>query len=286
MAVVAFVLAVGALAYRVHKALAPPRRAPVLVYPPAGPKELAIVAPLHVGAALGDCTVQRIDAVHDGAMDIGCTCGPMAATLHVALAAAEGKVPPVTAGPYAIYYSSLASAGDMTPLCLSLAKLLEANAATPVPPGLGPYLDQPNSGDDVPQGSHSIALVPAGPAELAMIAPLNVDSKIGDCKIRRIAVDDGTLAVTCGRGAAAVTLQVALLSPGSPPPPATSGRYAVYYSAARSAGDLSPLCVALAHVLDANASVPPAPGLRAFRGALPVGVDGGVCADPDGGGAP
>lgn len=114
------------------------------------------------------------------------------------------------------------------------------------------------------------APLPAGPTELALLAPLRVGSSLGDsCVIARIdAVTGGRIALRCAQGQArpaVIELDVTLASPDAPPPPATSGRYAIFYSADRAqSADAARLAAALARVLDAHAADPPPPGLTAF----------------------
>jgi hypothetical protein len=108
---------------------------------------------------------------------------------------------------------------------------------------------------------------PAGAAELALLAPLLVGGSLEDSVISRIdAVTEGRIVLICTRGGKSIELDVMLASADAPLPPATSGRYAVYYSAgASSSGDESRLAVALAHVLDTHASEPGPAGLTPFR---------------------
>jgi|GEM_PF-2757235 len=71
---------------------------------------------------------------------------------------------------------------------------------------------------------------PAGPAELALIAPLAVGSTVDGYELRTVdAVHDGVEVLTFARGASIVRIEIALDSPEAP---ATAGRYAVFYSLA------------------------------------------------------
>jgi hypothetical protein len=107
----------------------------------------------------------------------------------------------------------------------------------------------------------------AGPAELALLAPLEAGRSLDDCAISRIeAVCDGKIAVVCAVGSATIELDVWLASPTAPPAPATSGPYAVYYSAEPSASaSASRLALSLARVLGTHASQPRPDGLTPFR---------------------
>jgi hypothetical protein len=112
-------------------------------------------------------------------------------------------------------------------------------------------------------------LPPAGGAELALVAPLAAGSPIGGFTVRAVhGVHNGMMRVVCVKDTAVVRLDVALLdeSEGAPSPPATAGRYAIYY-ALRSATpeDGEQLATRLAHVIKGNASAPVPPGLAPFK---------------------
>ena len=107
----------------------------------------------------------------------------------------------------------------------------------------------------------------AGPAELALLAPLEVGGSLEDCAVSRIdAVHDGRLAVVCTLGSASIELDVCMASAEAPPAPATSGPYAVYYSAEPSASaNATRLALALAQLLDTHVSEPRPDGLAPFH---------------------
>ncbi len=115
---------------------APPR-------PRAGDAELALLAPLREGGALGGFEVTEIDPVSKtGQLVLRCRKGSTVARLYVALRANAdaGPEPPATAGRYAVFYAIQDDAraeGDA--LARALAKILEANAAVPAPKGLAPF---------------------------------------------------------------------------------------------------------------------------------------------------
>jgi hypothetical protein len=107
---------------------------------------------------------------------------------------------------------------------------------------------------------------PAGPAELALVAPLAPGSDLIGFTVREIrAVERGRLRVVCVKDKAVVRLDVALLDPDGALPPASAGRYAVFYSlrgAAPEDGDR--LSRKLARILEAHAAAPPPPGMTTF----------------------
>src|SRR5262249_32277271 len=113
---------------------------------------------------------------------------------------------------------------------------------------------------------------PAGPAELAVIAPLGPGKKLTErWTVREIrAVRDGTLRVVCaedgGRGRGRVDLEIALSEDDGPSPPAVAGRFAIFYEARRAPPETAAeLATALAKVIEKNKNVAPPPGLTAFR---------------------
>jgi hypothetical protein len=110
---------------------------------PAGDAELALVAPLRVGAALGTYRVDAIDAVVGGALRVTCSRGTSVVRLDVALRSDAGPEAPATAGPFAVFYSS--PDGD-APAAEALAKALAGvigKNAEAAPPGLAPFAPDP-----------------------------------------------------------------------------------------------------------------------------------------------
>src|SRR5689334_6139659 len=76
--------------------------------PPPAPSaaELALLAPLAVGSDLGDgFIVREIHGVSGGVIRLVCVKDKATVRLDIALADAEGAVPPATAGKYAVFYS-------------------------------------------------------------------------------------------------------------------------------------------------------------------------------------
>jgi hypothetical protein len=121
---------------------------------PAGPSELAIVAPLAAGGRLGDFTVDEIRAVHRGRMRVVCARGRAIVHLDVALAAdpadagAGAAEPAAATVRYAIFYALRgdASRADGEQLAGLLARVLTANASVPAPPGLAVFTPMPDPG--------------------------------------------------------------------------------------------------------------------------------------------
>jgi hypothetical protein len=107
---------------------------------------------------------------------------------------------------------------------------------------------------------------PPSEAELTLLAPLHEGSELAGYAVEHIGpVHDGAIRIECKRGETAVKLDVFLASPDAPPPPAQSGRYAVYYTAPAATQDGARVSAALASVLDANASAPGPTGLLPFH---------------------
>jgi hypothetical protein len=115
--------------------------------PPAGPEELAIVAPLAKGSDLGGYEVRDIRTVRDGVMRLVCVKDDATVRLDVALVDDEGPVPPATAGKYAVYYSLKGSVPeDGARLAQKLAKVLEQHQDAPVPKGMTKFVPKEKPG--------------------------------------------------------------------------------------------------------------------------------------------
>ncbi|MRG90758.1 hypothetical protein [Polyangium spumosum] len=111
---------------------------------PAGPAELALVAPLAPGSSLDGFTVREILAVRDGVLTLVCEKDRSVVRLSIALAADDGPTPPAVAGKYAIFYS--ARRGDPAEaerLAKALAALLEKHPDVPAPPGMTSFVPTP-----------------------------------------------------------------------------------------------------------------------------------------------
>jgi hypothetical protein len=106
----------------------------------------------------------------------------------------------------------------------------------------------------------------AGAAELSLVAPLVPGSKLGGFVIREIrGVERGRERVVCAHDDAVVRLDVMLADPEGTLPPATAGRYAVFYSLrGATPEDGERLARKLAAVITANAAAPEPPGMTTF----------------------
>ena len=106
----------------------------------------------------------------------------------------------------------------------------------------------------------------AGPAELALVAPLVPGSSLAGFGVREIqGVERGWMRVVCVKDRATVTLYVALTDPEGVVPPATAGRFAVYYGLRGAAPDEGErLAKQLAGLIHGNPDAPPPPGMTTF----------------------
>jgi hypothetical protein len=123
-------------------AVSRPSPAPTAVRPHASEAELALLSPLNEGDSLGGFDIAEIAPIDsDGLLRITCRKNDAAVRLDVALAMADGGPrPPAVAGRYAVFYSlERGEPGDGQRLARALASIIEANAAVPIPPGLGSY---------------------------------------------------------------------------------------------------------------------------------------------------
>ncbi len=108
---------------------------------------------------------------------------------------------------------------------------------------------------------------PAGPAELALVSPLAEGSDlVAGFVVREIhGVERGYVRVVCAHDRAIVKLDVALADPEGTLPPASAGRYAIFYSLRGAAPeDGERLAKKLAKVIDAHLAVDPPPGMTTF----------------------
>lgn len=144
-----------------------------------------------------------------------------------------------------------------------LAVRLSRRAPAPAPPSLPASAVVVSVASGTPPSPRRAA----SPAELALVAPLAPGVDLGSFAVREIrGVDRGVMEVICAKDKRVVRLEVALVDPEGVVPPATAGRYAIYYSlrgATPEEGEL--LARKLAAVLNANAAVPPPEGMTSFK---------------------
>jgi len=107
---------------------------------------------------------------------------------------------------------------------------------------------------------------PASAAELAILAPAAPGGSLEGFDLRAVRVSGrGVVELLCEKASAHVTLYVAALVEGGPAPPASTDRYAVFYSLrGATPEDGERLSTALAKLLQENRAVPPPPGLGPF----------------------
>ena len=111
--------------------------------------------------------------------------------------------------------------------------------------------------------------------ELSLVSPLAPGSPLAGFEVREIqGVRDGAMRVVCGKDKAVVRLDIALVDDDGVVPPATAGKFAVFYSvrgALPEEGDR--LARKLAEVLKAHADAAPPPGMTKFQPREKPGVD-------------
>jgi len=110
---------------------------------------------------------------------------------------------------------------------------------------------------------------PAGPGELALLAPLEVGAELAGWEVRFIgAVDEGRLPVVLSKGGEPLRLEIVLASADAPEPPAATRRYHVYYRARNVSPDEgSTLARELARVIAKNGHVAPPQGMTTYEDA-------------------
>ncbi len=98
------------------------------------------------------------------------------------------------------------------------------------------------------------------------MAPLEAGRSLGGFTVREVrGVEDGSMLVVCVKDRATVKLQVALADPEGALPPATAGRFAVYYSLrGATPAEGESLAKKLAEILRKNPDVPPPLGMTTF----------------------
>lgn len=112
--------------------------------PPAGDDVMAILAPLDLGAQLGEATVVEIGAVQRGIITVVVELEDEKVELEIALAGGADR-PPSSRGPYAVFYSlrrtELLNDQDAADLTRALGEVLASNEEEPIPAGLSTYGD-------------------------------------------------------------------------------------------------------------------------------------------------
>ncbi len=149
--------------------------------------------------------------------------------------------------------------GAAPALVLALATTVACRKSHAPAPPLGSASAIANSAEP----AHTVA--PATPQELAVVAPLAAGSELGGFVVRDIAgVQRGRMRVVLAKKDAVVRLDIALVDPEGPTPPATTERYAIYYSLrGGTPEDGERLAKKLAAVITKNAAPPPA-GMTKF----------------------
>jgi hypothetical protein len=111
---------------------------------PAGPAELALIAPLAKGSDLGGFEVQEIAGVDEGTMRVVCAKEKAVVRLYVALADEDGAPAPATAGKFAVFYAAHgATPEDAERLSKKLASMIGSNTGAAVPAGMTTYTPKP-----------------------------------------------------------------------------------------------------------------------------------------------
>lgn len=113
------------------------------------------------------------------------------------------------------------------------------------------------------------ATKPAGPDELALLAPLEAGGTLADWNLQFIgSIHGGRLPLLLEREGVKIRLDVVLASEDAPEPPAKTRRFHVYYRATQPAQeDAQKLARALAEVVAKNGSVAPPPGMATYHDA-------------------
>lgn len=140
-------------------------------------------------------------------------------------------------------------------------------------PASGPRVPGSEGSGGGSTGKPAPILKEAGPAELALVAPLEKGGKLLDYDLRAISsVDDGVLWLILVKGDAVVYLTVAMASDAGARAPIVVGPYAIFYSGFHASEDASVrLGNALAEIVKANASAPTPPGLATYTpGQMPA----------------
>ncbi|MFT3772772.1 MAG: hypothetical protein QM820_45865 [Minicystis sp.] len=107
---------------------------------------------------------------------------------------------------------------------------------------------------------------PPSAEELAILAPIARGSDLAGFEVREIhGVRDGVLRIVCTKKDSLVRLDIALTDDEGPVPPATAGKYAVFYTAKSTLpDDAAKLAQQLAKVLEGHQDLPPPKGMTKF----------------------
>jgi len=108
---------------------------------PAGPEELALIAPIVVGSKLGAYEVTKIQAIHKGVLEIVCRHDRAQVRLSIALLSEKGPEPPAQTDKYAVFYSNRGGEpAEAERLAKSLAEILGKHSDVPVPKGMTEFV--------------------------------------------------------------------------------------------------------------------------------------------------
>ncbi len=127
------------------------------------------------------------------------------------------------------------------------------------------------SGSSKPASSAAPTNQPAGPEELALVAPLVVGGSLDGFEVTEIqAIHKGVLNVAVRKERVTVRLWIAVDSEKAPKPPAVAGKYAVFYSVrSGDPAEAERLAKALAQIVEKHADIPPPKGMTEF---VPAGI--------------
>jgi hypothetical protein len=123
----------------------------------------------------------------------------------------------------------------------------------------------------MPAGTEAPPPKQAGPAELALVAPLKVGSSIEGYDVLAVyGIENGNVWVVVGKGEHTGYFAVAKSGPGVPAP-FTAGPYSVYYALGQFSGeDAMRLIGAFNPMIKANVAVPVPPGLGPYDQSKPL----------------
>lgn len=124
------------------------------------------------------------------------------------------------------------------------------------------------TGEERPKRKRKLAL-PAGPEELALVAPLEIGEELAGWEVRFIgAVEEGRLPIGVAHEGESVRLDIVLASEDAPTPPAATRRFHVYYRARNvPQAEAIRLSRALAEVIAQNGNVVVPRGMAVYENA-------------------